>query len=26
MTQVLPFFDDGVVETLLGFEASVYAA
>ena len=26
MTQVLPFFDDGVVQTLLGFEASVYAA
>jgi methyl acetate hydrolase len=26
MTQILPFFDDGVVETLLGFEAAVYAA
>jgi methyl acetate hydrolase len=25
MTQVLPFFDDGVVQTLLGFEAAVYA-
>ena len=25
MTQVLPFFDAGVVQTLLGFEASVYA-
>jgi methyl acetate hydrolase len=26
MTQILPFFDAGVVQTLLGFEASVYAA
>ncbi len=26
MTQILPFFDAGVVKTLLGFEASVYAA
>lgn len=26
MTQVLPFFDDGAVQTLLGFEGSVYAA
>jgi len=26
MTQVLPFFDPGVVQTLLGFEAAVYAA
>jgi len=26
MTQILPFFDAGVVHTLLGFEASVYAA
>jgi CubicO group peptidase (beta-lactamase class C family) len=26
MTQLLPFFDDGIVPTLLGFEASVYAA
>lgn len=26
MTQILPFFDDGVVQTLLGFEAAVYAA
>ena len=26
MTQILPFFDDGVVQTLLGFEAVVYAA
>ena len=26
MTQVLPFFEDGVVQTLLGFEAAVYAA
>jgi methyl acetate hydrolase len=26
MTQILPFFDDRVVPTLLGFEASVYAA
>jgi methyl acetate hydrolase len=26
MTQILPFFDDGVVQTLLGFEASVYGA
>jgi CubicO group peptidase (beta-lactamase class C family) len=26
MTQILPFFDAGVVETLFGFEASVYAA
>jgi CubicO group peptidase (beta-lactamase class C family) len=25
MTQVLPFFDDLVIETLLGFEAAVYA-
>jgi methyl acetate hydrolase len=25
MTQIVPFFDPGVVETLLGFEASVYA-
>ena len=25
MTQVLPFFDDGVVPTLVGFEAAVYA-
>ena len=26
MTQVLPFFDAGAVQTLLGFEGSVYAA
>jgi CubicO group peptidase (beta-lactamase class C family) len=26
MTQILPFFDAAVVQTLLGFEASVYAA
>jgi methyl acetate hydrolase len=26
MTQILPFFDPRVVQTLLGFEASVYAA
>jgi CubicO group peptidase (beta-lactamase class C family) len=26
MTQILPFFDAGVVQTLLGFEESVYAA
>jgi methyl acetate hydrolase len=26
MTQILPFFDDGVVQALLGFEAAVYAA
>ncbi len=26
MTQILPFFDPGVVQTLLGFEAAVYAA
>jgi methyl acetate hydrolase len=26
MTQILPFFNAGVVQTLLGFEASVYAA
>jgi len=26
MTQVLPFFDDGVVELLVGFEQAVYAA
>jgi methyl acetate hydrolase len=26
MTQILPFFDAGVVQTLLGFEGSVYAA
>ncbi len=26
MTQVLPFFDPGVVQTLLGFEAAAYAA
>lgn len=26
MTQILPFFDVGAVQTLLGFEASVYAA
>jgi methyl acetate hydrolase len=26
MTQILPFFDAGVAQTLLGFEASVYAA
>ena len=25
MTQIVPFFDDGVVQTLLGFEAAVYA-
>jgi methyl acetate hydrolase len=25
MTQILPFFDAGVVQTLLGFEGSVYA-
>ena len=25
MTQLLPFFDDRMVETLLGFEAAVYA-
>jgi methyl acetate hydrolase len=25
MTQILPFFDPGVVETLVGFEATVYA-
>jgi methyl acetate hydrolase len=25
MTQVLPFFDPGVVQTLIGFEAAVYA-
>jgi len=25
MTQILPFFDPGVVQTLLGFEAAVYA-
>jgi methyl acetate hydrolase len=25
MTQLLPFFDDNVVQTLLGFETSVYA-
>ena len=25
MTQILPFFDDGVVQTLLGFETAVYA-
>ena len=25
MTQLLPFFDDNVVQTLLRFEASVYA-
>jgi CubicO group peptidase (beta-lactamase class C family) len=26
LTQILPFFDAGVVQTLLGFEAAVYAA
>ena len=26
LTQILPFFDPGVVQTLLGFEAAVYAA
>ena len=25
MTQILPFFDAGIVQTLLGFEAAVYA-
>jgi methyl acetate hydrolase len=25
MTQILPFFDPGVVETLFGYEGAVYA-